>query len=78
MGVRNGQIGLSGDAYGLVRNADEVVVELVVAIEVFINADGIGPRRQIGFNAQMLRSGGNGKKSATESPYARSPGNPIA
>ena len=56
---------ISGDAYGLARNADEVVVKLVVAIEILIHADGICARRQIGFNAQLLRPVGNGEKPAT-------------
>src|SRR4051812_26549672 len=56
---------ISGDAYGLLGNPDQVVVELVVAIAILINADGICPRRQIGFNAQLLPLG-NGEKSPAD------------
>jgi hypothetical protein len=56
----------AGDGYGFVRNADEVVVEPVVAIDILINAAGICPRRQIDFNAQLLRPVGNVEKAATD------------
>ena len=54
------------DADRLARNADEVVIELVVAVEVFINGDSIDARREIGINAEMLGVRGDGKKSVTE------------
>ena len=66
MAVRKRFDRISGDAYGLVRNADKVAVKLVISIEIVIHADGISPGRQIGFNAQVLRTGGNGKKPATD------------
>ena len=54
------------DADRLARDADEVVIELVVAVEVFVNGDSIDARREIGINAKMLSARWNGKKAATE------------
>ena len=48
------------------RNADEIVIELVVAVEVFVNGDSIGSRREIGINAEVLDVRGDWKKSVTE------------
>lgn len=54
------------DADRLARDADEVVIELVVAVEVFVNGDSIDARREIGINAEMLGVRGDGKKSVTD------------
>ena len=58
--------GVVRDADRFARYADEVVIELVVAVKVFVNSDSIDARREIGINADMLGVRGNGKKSVTE------------
>ena len=42
------------DADRLSRYADEVVIELVVVVEVFVNSDSIYARRKIGIDAEIL------------------------
>jgi hypothetical protein len=54
------------DADWLARDTDEVVIQLVVAVEVFVNSDSIDARWEIGINAEMLGVRGDGKKSVTE------------
>ena len=54
------------DTDRLAWNADEIVIELVVAVEVFVNGDGIDARREIGINAEVLGVRGDGKKSVAE------------
>jgi hypothetical protein len=56
----------SGYPDGLFRNADEVVVEFVVLVEVLINACSVDPGWQIGFDTQPLRAIGNRQKAAAE------------
>ena len=59
-----------GDTDRLAWNADEIVIELVVAVEVFVNGDSIDSRREIGNNAEVLGVRGDGKKSVAERPIA--------
>jgi hypothetical protein len=54
------------DADRLARDTDEVVIQLVVAVEIFVNGDSINARWEIGINAKMLGVRGDGKKSVTE------------
>ena len=54
------------DTDRLARNADEIVIELVVAIEVFINADSIGSGREIGIDAKVVCVRGDGKKAVAD------------
>ena len=60
----------------LARNSDEIVIELVVAVEVLVNGYSIDARRQIGLNAEVLGVGGDRKKSVAECLIAvtRKPG----
>ena len=40
------------DADRLARDADEIVIELVVAVQVFVNGDSIGSGQEIGINSE--------------------------
>ena len=55
-----------GDTDRLAWKANEIVIELTVAVEVFINADSVGTRWEIGINVEMLGVRGDGKKSVAE------------
>ena len=46
-----------------------LLIELVVAVEVFINADSVGARWQIGINAEVLGVRGNGQEIRGGVPY---------
>jgi hypothetical protein len=50
----------------LARDPDEVLIQLVVAVEVFVNGHSIDARGEIGINSEMLDVRGDGKKSVTE------------
>jgi hypothetical protein len=50
----------------LAWNADEIVIELVVAVEVFVNSDSIDSRREIGINAEELCVRRDRKKAVAE------------
>src|SRR5947209_2878732 len=50
----------------LPRDAYQIVIELVVTIEVFIDADSIGRGREIGINAEILRVKRDRKKAVAE------------
>ena len=54
----------------LAWNANEIVIELVVAVEVFVNGDGIDARRQIGIDTQPLGVRGDGQKTVAQSLIA--------
>ena len=57
---------VSGDADGLFRNAEKVMVELLVSVEILINAGGVCPGRQISFDTQSLCAFGDWQKPAAE------------